>query len=499
MIYIIDTVIVIQGAREPMQNYLQFSKRIGLIGISNILLGFSGVILLPILTKNMSITDYGLWAQIGVTVNLIPFIMALGLPYTMVRFINESKSIEEIRECFYTILLLVSASCMILSSIFLIFCQPLASLLFNDNVYIFIMVIFLSFLGCINMLLLNFFRSLQQVKRYTMLSSIKTYVSVLLVSYLVLSGYGIIGGTLGLLITEILAFAVMLLLIISQIGVGIPHFKNIREYLSFGIPTIPGNLSSWVVNASDRYVIGILMNEAAVGYYTPGYTLGNLITMFSSPIAIALPPVITKNYDEDNIAEVKNILNFTLKYFLILAIPSVFGLSILSKQILSILSTPEIAMQGYVITPFVALSALFFGAYMIIVQIIILEKRTMITGWIWILSGVVNIALTFILVRAIGTVGAAIATLISFFMVFVITYYYSRHFRFVNLGPFFLSKAMIASVIMSLVVIVLNPYDLITILASILGGAVIYFSILYALKTLNANEVSFIKTLLKIS
>ena len=50
-----------------------------------------------------------------------------------------------------------------------------------------------------------------------------------------------------------------------------------------------------------------------------------------------------------------------IEIFLIVAIPSFFILSLLSKPILMIITTPEIALNGYFVTPFVALSALLFG------------------------------------------------------------------------------------------------------------------------------------------
>ena len=65
-----------------MSEYRLFAQRIGLIGITNLLVNLSGVILLPILTKTLPIEEYGIWTQITVTIGLIPSIVMLGLPYT---------------------------------------------------------------------------------------------------------------------------------------------------------------------------------------------------------------------------------------------------------------------------------------------------------------------------------------------------------------------------------------------------------------------------------
>ena len=157
---------------------------------------------------------------------------------------------------------------------------------------------------------------------------------------------------IGLLITDLLFFVIMFLRVISEIGLKLPRFIQIQEYLAFGLPTVQGNLSAWIVDSSDRYVIALFLGTAYVGYYAPGGTLGGTVTLFVAPLIFMLPAVLSKYYDENNLEKVKLVLKYTLKYFLALAIPSIVGLSLLSKPILTILSTPDIAEQSYLITPF---------------------------------------------------------------------------------------------------------------------------------------------------
>jgi len=332
-----------------MNEYKLFTQRIGLIGITNLLLSLSGIILLPILTKNISIEDYGIWVQISVTIGLIPAVVMLGLPYTMVRFLAAAKKKEEIQEGFYSIAFIVLFTSAIASSLLFLFSKPIAASLFDSNLTIARILSLIVFIACLNGLLLNFFRTFQQIKRYSIFLFIQTFLNVALVAYFVLSGYGIFGAVMGLLISSFFVFLIMASLIVSEIGIKIPKFTHIREYLAFGLPTIADNLSSWVVNSSDRYVIGIFLGTAFVGYYSPGYALGSMINMFFAPLGFMLPAVLSKYYDENNREGVKIVLRYSLKYFLLLAIPSAFGLSLLSKPILTILSTPEIASRGYLI------------------------------------------------------------------------------------------------------------------------------------------------------
>lgn len=93
-----------------------------------------------------------------------------------------------------------------------------------------------------------------------------------------------------------------------------------------------------------------------------------------------LPAVLANYYDKGDIKKVETILNYSFKYFLVIAIPSTLGLSLLSKSILLLLTTPGIALNGYLVTPFVALGGIFLGSYTITSQSIILKKKTKIIG-----------------------------------------------------------------------------------------------------------------------
>ena len=76
---------------DIVSNYKSFVGRIGLVGISNILIALSSLIFIPIITKSFSTAEYGMWTQILTTVALLPNIANLGLPYTMVRFLSASR------------------------------------------------------------------------------------------------------------------------------------------------------------------------------------------------------------------------------------------------------------------------------------------------------------------------------------------------------------------------------------------------------------------------
>ena len=84
-----------------MSEYVRFIQRIGLVGLTNILISLSSLIFIPIITKSFTTAEYGMWAQVNTTIALVPNIANLGLPYTMVRFLSAEKDKEKIKDSFY--------------------------------------------------------------------------------------------------------------------------------------------------------------------------------------------------------------------------------------------------------------------------------------------------------------------------------------------------------------------------------------------------------------
>ena len=477
-----------------LREYKLFVQRIGILGISNILVGVSGIILLPILTKNLSILDYGTWIQVNITILLLSIMGNFGLSSTMVRFLAVEQDKIKIQEVFYTITFFVIVSSAIISFLFYLFSKTIAITLFNGNMSLGILIPLIVFISCLNVIFINYFRTFQQMKRFSIFTILQTYLNIVLISYFIIKGYGLIGALIGFLLTQILLFVIMTIFIYTEIGFKVPKFKNLKRFLSFGVPTVPGNLSYWIVDSSDRYVIGLLLGVIFVGFYSPGYTLGNIINMLSYPFSLMLPAVLANYYDKGDIIKVETILNYSFKYFLVIAIPSTIGLSLLSKPILLLLSTPEIASNGYLVTPFVALGGIFLGSYTITSQSIILKKKTKIIGTLWFLTALLNLGLNIIFVPFLGIIGAAATTLGAYIFAFAINAFYSFKYIKFEIDFVLLAKSVLATILIAVIILILNPKGVLQILLVVVICIIVYFIALLALGV-NKKEIDFLRGL----
>jgi len=305
----------------------------------------------------------------------------------------------------------------------------------------------------------------------------------------------IIGILSAILITDFLISLAMSGVIISEIGIIIPKFYQIPTFLKFGLPTVPGNFSNWIVSLSNRYFIGIFLGVAFVGYFAPAYTLGFFIDMLSVPFAVVLPAVLSQHFDNNQMEDVRKILQYCMNFFLFLAIPAVFGLTLLSYPLIKMLSTPEIAEHGHIITGFAAVSSLLLGIYSIIFQILILKKQTHIVGMIWIIIAILNFMLNICLIPIFGLLGAGIATLISYSLLIIVTSYYSLRDFQLHLNIIYYFKIVLASILMSVIILLSKPDGIISIFTTIGISILFYTGLMLSANAFSREEIKFIKSI----
>jgi O-antigen/teichoic acid export membrane protein len=476
-------------------SYPKFAKDVLIIGIANALTVLGGIILLPLIAKTLGAGDYGIWTQVSVTISLVITFAGLGLPLAMTRFLAAEKNNKEIQEGFYSILSFVFLVTLIISFLLIIFSNSIAKAFFNGDSRVVIITGLIILVWSLDSVCLNLLMTFRQMRKYALFITADIYGQIGIIVCLVLNGYGLFSILLSVLAIRLIIFFALFFLIKSQIGIKKPHFSRIKEYLSFALPTVPSQMSSWIVASSDRYVIGYFLGTASVGVYSAGYVIGTIPYMVAVVLSLVLTPALSKLYDEGRMNEVKTHLSYSLKYLLAIAIPFVFGAAILAKPVLSMFTTSEIAAEGYFIVPLIALGTLFVATYVVIVYILVLVKKTKVIGATWILCALINLGLNILVVPLIGILGAAISTLISYALALGITVYYSlKEIRF-NIEWSFILKSLIASIIMSLVIWKMDAAVISNVILTVCVGIVVYAAALVLLKGFKRGEWQFAREL----
>ena len=481
-----------------MNPYKKYAKNVGVVSIANIISTLKGFIILPILTKALGAELYGTFTLILVTISLLAPFCTLELGYAIVRFLGPEKDKEKISKGVSSIFVVTSLIALTVSALIFVFSKPLAIAVFGgvDAAFYIQISASLIFLAAIDQIMIEYFIAFQQMERYAALAILETIGEIILTAYLVLSGFGLFGAIISLLVARTLTSVIGFLWITSQIKFSTPSFSVVKHYFPFTLPILPVALCYWLINLGDRYVIGYFMSADAVGVYSASYGLGSLLAFFFAPISIALLPAITNLYENNKIRELKTHLKYTLKFFLMFAIPSFFGLSILSKSILRTLTTSEF-VGGFTIVAIIALATVLFNCSAINNQILTLFKETKKSAVIYGISASINMILNIILVPIIGIVGAAIATLVTFAVhLFVVSTISFKRVSY-DIDFKFIMKSVTASVIMAFVVWELNPCGLVNILISIGIAAGVYFGVLILLRGFTSDEYRFLKDIVR--
>ena len=484
---------------EPIEAYEKYAEDTLLVGIAHLVFRLRGLVLLPVLTKTLGAETYGIWTQILVTIGLLALLASLQLGQAMTRFLTAKEDKNQISQGVFSILVVMSLTAAMSSLLMFALTGTLAGTVFGGGNYepfikmavplLFVTIVLEHFIR-------QYFRAFRRMRTYSVFVILQTIGEITLVSYSIFAGFGLSGALYSLLAIRLLMLIIGCLLIIAQVKIAGPSFSLIKPYLAFSLPLIPFMFCAWIVDASDRYIVGYFININAVGLYSAAYNLGNLVQFFVAPIWIVLLPALTILYENNKTHELKTHLKYSLKFFVAFAIPAFFGLSILAKTLLRMLTTAEF-IEVHPITPIVALATVLFGSSTIMGHILMLLKKTRTLALVYGGSALINIVLNIALVPVIGILGAAIATLAtSTIHIIVMSKIAFKEIPF-DIDLKFIIKSIISSAIMGLIVFILNPGNVQTVVISVIVGVVIYFGMLLLLRGVTKEEYAFLKGIIK--
>jgi len=472
----------------------KFSSDILWVAISQAILSLTSIIILPFLTKYYSSEIYGIWTQIFVTVGVLSPILSLQFGTAMVRFLAAEEDREKRRRAFGAMLWSVLALACLMLVIAQLLRQDLSTLLFANPEYVyFIPLIFLwASMEALFSLTLSYLRARGKIKRLSVIQLGLAIVKIAVIVSLAMARYSLSSIIIYLVIGEAVFVATAFGMITKEIGFPKADFRGLKNYLAFSIPQIPGGLLLWIINFSDRYFITYLVSLSHTGIYSASYTLGSVLSLFFTPIGTVLLPTVSKSWEQKELPRVKSYFEYSTKLFLTLAIPGAAGLYILSQPLLGILSTSEYMVGGSLVL-LVALGTIFYGLYNLNVYIIYLVQQT---KWLLLMVGVAavtNAGINLALIPKIGIMGAAISTIVSYFVLAAIVTVWARKTINYKMDFKFLGKVIAATIVMAFCLRFIPTDNIWYVMLAIIAGAAIFALGLFLLKAFSTQDRRLIK------
>lgn len=276
--------------------------------------------------------------------------------------------------------------------------------------------------------------------------------------------------------------------------------EDIRTLIKLSIPTIFSMAAVYISTIVDQSFASIVANDGGVSVINYSLKILRIVSStFIVPFQITAYPIIGKLAAEGNFNEVKNITSKTMVKIMILFIPSLVGLMVLSRPIISfvymrgafgyedMIRTADVLFYYtiYLIGPAVA-DLLYLSFFSV--------QNTKIPTIISFIQLSVNVFLDFTLSAKYGLVGLALATTLSqFVLVGLASFMYIRHFGkldnayiFKNIGKIAIGAAALGFT--AYYTYKLRPSNL-WLLVTILLASVVYLAIIFALKVDGLDEI----------
>lgn len=242
----------------------------------------------------------------------------------------------------------------------------------------------------------------------------------------------------------------------------------------------------------DIIMLSSMQGSHAVGLYDSAVRLVESLALIITAFSTAIFPVMNQFFAQKN-QSVPLILEKSVKFVSLIILPIAFGTTLLASEIISFIYGGEFFGAGIALQILIWYLALNFVAVVFQLQLNSMNKEILVSK---IVAGSVllNIAMNIFLIPAYSFTGAAIATLVSQFLLTVTLYYFiKKDFRETHILKATV-KSFVASAIMSTAILFL-PLRLLLVVPI---AAIIYGIAFVAIKGFSETDIQLLKKAVKI-
>lgn len=259
-----------------------------------------------------------------------------------------------------------------------------------------------------------------------------------------------------------------------------------KKYIKLSIPFLISGLLSMINCNIDSIIIGFTKGEYALGIYSSAYKIIFFITNLIAVIFTPFFPLLISYYSENNKLYLKKTVDNLCKIVILIGFPMCAGGILLSKEIIVLLFGDKY-IEGYI--PFIILLIYILVLFMrenygYSLNAWNLEKKYLNSVTI---SALINFILNLIFIPRYGIIAAAITTLISEIINFIIMRNYSIKIVKTNYIEYII-KIIFPTLLMAICIITLKYFN-VNILINILSAIIIYFVFVIKFKYITLCEL----------
>lgn len=287
-----------------------------------------------------------------------------------------------------------------------------------------ILLYFCIFASGFRMINQQFIRARGYLKLYAFDGILTTFNLFLFnIIFMAVFKMGVEGYILSIILSDILSslFIAVIAGNVEFIDFKLISKKLLSTMLRYSIPMIPTFILWWVVSASDKYMIRFMIGDTENGLYSMATRIPTLISIISTIFFQAWQlSAITEFDSEDSKKFYSTVFNAYQSILYIGSAGVLLFLIPIAKMLLG-------SYQGaYIFAPLLIIGVLMSCLCQFLSSIYSATKNTSHSLWTSLLAAVINVALNFFLIPRIGIQGAALSTMISYGVCFIVRVYDTR-------------------------------------------------------------------------
>ena len=387
------------------------------VSLANSTTKFAAFLFLPLFTYYLSPEDYGMVSMVSIVVTFLTLVYNPGMVSATMRMYHATDDEIERKTIIgsaYRFFIFFPVVFIILS---IIFGPTIFKYVFTDfDFYPYgLLAVILAFFGQPKRIWVTLM-TLQYKMHITAIYSVVSVLLGLLTTFVlvVIFKMGALGKVLGMFPT-VLIFFVISFITIRKYTENRWSFKNMFSQLRFGFPLIIAIWSYEFLHIADRYILEKMTTMTAVGIYSFGYTLSEVPMMLVLGAKQLWNPIFYENMNKGNYDLISKLIKYFVGFMTLLNIMVILYSKELILLFINVRYAPTVEIIGVIV-----LGVYFNGLLTISNSVLAYKNKFFSTSIIATIATVINIGLNILLIPYLGILGSAIATLIAYFVYFMI-------------------------------------------------------------------------------
>lgn len=410
-----------------MKKYKYLFKNVGLLTISNFGSKILSFLLVPLYTSMLTTGEYGTYDLYVTTASLMAPVLTLNIVDSVMRFSldENSKKNEVFTVGFRDVLRAVAVFIVLVAvnygfGIIDVFNQyPIYFILY------FVLSIFYDLLS-------QFSRGMEQILDLA-IAGIMNSASLLLFNILFLTVLKM--GLSGYFLANCLGFAIPIIYLAIRLKIWNKivfkfESKSIKKEMEkYSTPIIFNTISWWINNVSDRYVVTWICGVADNGVYSVAYKIPSILNAFQSIFSQAWTLSAVKEFNDEGAkfySEIYKLYNVGMVIICTVLIAA-------DRIIAKILFANEF-FKAWEYAPFLMISVVFGALSGLLGGIFSAAKDSKAYAKTTVLGAIINTVLNIVLVWKMGPIGAAVATMVAYIVVWIARIIESRKIIKININ-----------------------------------------------------------------